>query len=60
MKLEVLHETNCPLGPMLNRSAQATDLPVATREVSTDSEAATLGMNGSSTLLIDGTTRSHR
>ncbi|ABL81704.1 MULTISPECIES: alkylmercury lyase family protein [unclassified Nocardioides] len=56
MKLEVLHVTDCPnVRPMLDRLAEATDLPVATREVTTDTEAATLGMNGSPTLLIDGT-----
>lgn len=55
MKLEVLHVTDCPnLGPMLDRLAEATDLPVATREVTTDAEAATFGMNGSPTLLVDG------
>lgn len=55
MKLEVLHVTDCPnLRPMLDRLAEATDLPVATREVTIDAEAATLGMNGSPTLLVDG------
>lgn len=55
MKLEVLHVTDCPnLRPMLDRLAEATDLPVATLEVTTDAEAARLGMNGSPTLLIDG------
>lgn len=55
MKLEVLHVTNCPnLGPLLDRLAEATDLPVVTREIATDAEAATLGMSGSPTLLIDG------
>jgi hypothetical protein len=55
MKLEVLHVPDCPnLGPMLDRLAQISDLPVATQEVSTEAEAATLGMTGSPTLLIDG------
>jgi hypothetical protein len=55
MKLEVLHVTDCPnLEPMLDRLAQATDLPVDIREVTTDDEAAMLGMNGSPTLLING------
>ena len=55
MKLEVLHVTDCPnLRPLLDRLAEATDLPVATREVTTDSEASTLGMNGSPTLLVNG------
>jgi hypothetical protein len=39
---------------MLDRLAKATDLPVATVEVTTDADAAALGMNGSPTLLIDG------
>lgn len=55
MTLEVLHVTDCPnLRPMLDRLAEVTDLPVATLEVTTDAEAAGLGMNGSPTLLIDG------
>jgi hypothetical protein len=55
MKLEVLHVTDCPnVRPMLDRLAEATDLPVATREVTTEDEAARLGMNGSPTLLING------
>jgi hypothetical protein len=55
MRLEVLHVTDCPnLEPMLDRLAEATDLPVVAREVTTDAEAAALGMNGSPTLLIDG------
>lgn len=55
MKLEVLHVTDCPnLRPMLDRMAQATDLPIVTREVTADAEAAALGMAGSPTLLIDG------
>lgn len=55
MKLELLHVTDCPnVRPMLDRLAEATDLPVATREVTTEAEAARSGMNGSPTLLIDG------
>jgi len=55
MKLVVLHVNDCPnLRLMLDRLAEATDLPVETREVTTESEAATLGMNGSPTLLING------
>lgn len=55
MRLEVLHVTDCPnLAPMLDRLAEATALPVATREVTTDVEAAELGMNGSPTLLVNG------
>lgn len=55
MKLEVLHVTDCPnLEPMLDRLSQATDLPIDIREVTTDEEAATVGMNGSPTLLVDG------
>ncbi|HWI42186.1 MAG TPA: hypothetical protein VNS81_01100 [Nocardioides sp.] len=47
MKLQVLHVTDCPnLEPMLDRLAQATDLPIDIREVTTDDEAAMLGMNG--------------
>jgi hypothetical protein len=55
MRLQVLHVTDCPnLQPMLDRLAEATDLAVDTREVTTDAEASALGMNGSTTLLIDG------
>lgn len=55
MKLEVLHVTDCPnLPPMLDRLGQATDLPVETREVHTEADAAKLGMNGSPTLLVNG------
>jgi len=58
MNLEMLHVTDCPnLRPMLDRLAEATDLPVGTREVTTEAEAATLGMNGSPTLLINGMDR---
>jgi hypothetical protein len=55
MKLEVLHVTDCPnVRPMLDRLAEAADLTVATREVTTDTEATRSGMNGSPTLLING------
>jgi hypothetical protein len=39
---------------MLSRLAQATDLPVTTRLIDTDEDAARFGMAGSPTLLIDG------
>lgn len=53
--LEVLHVPGCPnLAPMLARLRQLTDLPVATREISTASEAAATGMTGSPTLLVNG------
>lgn len=55
MKLEVLHVRDCPnLSPLLERIARVTDLPVVTRMVESDTEAATFGMAGSPTLLIDG------
>ncbi len=55
MKLEVLHVPNCPnLAPMLQRLAEASDLPVTTRLIETDADAAEFGMAGSPTLLIDG------
>lgn len=55
MKLVVLHVTDCPnLQPMLDKLAAATPLPVTTLEVTTEPEAAALGMHGSPTLLIDG------
>lgn len=55
MKLEVLHVAQCPnLTAMLQRLGQATDLPVITREINTDTDAAALGMAGSPTLLING------
>lgn len=55
MKLEVLHVPDCPnLPPMLDRLAEVTDLPVTTRAIDSDSEAARFGMAGSPTLLIDG------
>lgn len=56
MKLEILHVPDCPnLGPMLDRLRQATDLPVTTRVIDNDADAARYGMAGSPTLLIDGT-----
>lgn len=55
MKLEVLHVPDCPnLAPMLDRLAQATAMPVATREIDNDADAAQFGMAGSPTLLVDG------
>jgi hypothetical protein len=56
MKLEVLHVPDCPnLPPMLRRLAEVTDLPVTTRLIETDADAARFGMAGSPTLLINGT-----
>jgi len=55
MKLEVLHVPDCPnLAPMLDRLAQATDMPVATRVIDNDADAARFDMAGSPTLLVDG------
>lgn len=55
MKLEVLHVVDCPnLAPMLERLGEVTDLPVTTRVIDTDADAARFGMAGSPTLLIDG------
>jgi hypothetical protein len=55
MRLEVLHVPDCPnLPPMLERLAAVTDLPVTTRLIETDDDAARFGMAGSPTLLIDG------
>lgn len=55
MKLEVLHVPDCPnLPPMLERLAEVTDLPVTTRVIENDADAARFGMAGSPTLLIDG------
>ncbi|MER6974492.1 alkylmercury lyase family protein [Nocardioides sp. NPDC057767] len=55
VRIEVLHVPDCPnLAPMLNRLHQVTDIPVSTREVRTDAEAAAFGMAGSPTLLING------
>jgi hypothetical protein len=56
MKLEVLHVPDCPnLAPLLRRLAEVTTLPITTRLIETDGDAATFGMAGSPTLLIDGT-----
>lgn len=55
MRLEVLHVPDCPnLPPLLDRLAEASDLPVATREIDTEDDAAQFGMAGSPTLLVDG------
>lgn len=55
VRLQVVHVPDCPnLSPMLERLREATDLPVSTREVSSEVEAATAGMAGSPTLLING------
>lgn len=55
MKLEVLHVPDCPnLPPLLERLAEVSDLPVTTRVIDTDADAARFGMAGSPTLLIDG------
>jgi hypothetical protein len=55
MKLEVLHVPDCPnLPPLLQHLAEVTDLPVTTRLIETDADAAMFGMAGSPTLLIDG------
>jgi hypothetical protein len=55
MKLEVLHIPDCPnLPPLLERLAAVTDLPVTTRVIDSDNEAAEFGMAGSPTLLING------
>lgn len=53
--LVVLHVPDCPNLPrMLDVLGEVTQLPVATRVVTTDTEAARLGMAGSPTLLING------
>jgi Alkylmercury lyase len=55
MKLEVLHVPDCPnLPTMLERLAAVTDLPITTRLIDSDTDAARFGMAGSPTLLIDG------
>ena len=55
MKLEVLHLPDCPnLPPMLDRLAEITDVPVITRVIESDAEAAVFGMAGSPTLLVNG------
>jgi len=56
VRLEILHVPDClNLAPMLARLRQVTDLPVSTREIVTETEAAAAGMAGSPTLLINGT-----
>ncbi|GAA1573149.1 hypothetical protein GCM10009804_32110 [Kribbella hippodromi] len=56
MKLEVLHVPDCPnLAPLLTRLGELTDVPVTTREVRTDADAAAADMAGSPTLLVNGT-----
>lgn len=55
MRLEVLHVPDCPnLSPLLERLAEVTALPVATRVIDSDADAARFGMAGSPTLLVDG------
>lgn len=55
VNLEVLHVPDCPnLAAMLTRLRQLTDLPVATREITTETDASAAGMSGSPTLLING------
>lgn len=52
MKLEILHVPDCPnLPPLLKRLAEVTDLPVTTRVIDTDADAARFRMAGSPTLL---------
>jgi hypothetical protein len=53
--IEILHVPDCRnLAPSLDRLRQVTDIPATTREVRTEAQAATLGMAGSPTLLING------
>jgi Alkylmercury lyase len=55
MRLEVLHVPDCPnLPTMLERLARVTDLPVVSRVIETEADAAQFGMAGSPTLLVDG------
>lgn len=55
MKLEVLHVPDCPnLPPLLQRLRAVTDLPITTRVITSDEDAARFGMAGSPTLLING------
>jgi hypothetical protein len=55
MRLEVLHVQDCPNLPLLlERLVQVTDLPVTTRVIESDADAARFGMAGSPTLLVDG------
>lgn len=52
--VEVLHVPDCPnLAVLLENLRAVTDLPVTTREISTDADAAAAGMHGSPTLLIN-------
>jgi hypothetical protein len=52
--LEVLHVPDCPnLGALLQRLRQVTDLPITTREITTNTAAVMVGMAGSPTLLIN-------
>lgn len=53
--VEVLHVPGCPnLAVLLDNLRAVTDLPITTREISTDADAAAAGMHGSPTLLING------
>jgi len=55
VNLEILHVADCPNLPvMLERLRQVTDLPITTREITTNTAAAMVGMTGSPTLLING------
>lgn len=55
LTLQVLHVPDCPnLAPMLDRIARVTGVPVTTREIRTEREAAEAGMAGSPTLLVNG------
>ena len=55
MKIEVLHVADCPnLRPLLVQLREVTALPITTRVIDSDREAAQFGMAGSPTLLIDG------
>jgi hypothetical protein len=55
MRLEVLHVPDCPnLPPLLARLAEVTNLPVTTRVIESEADAARFGMAGSPTLLVDG------
>lgn len=53
--LEVLHVPGCPnMAPLMERLREATDLPVISREITTEAAAIAAGMTGSPTLLING------
>ncbi len=55
MRLEVLSVADCPhVALMLERLAQVTGLPLATRVIGSDEDAVRFGMTGSPTLLVDG------